>query len=112
VVSPSIRLKSYRQGQQLVEYLTLYARQSGQPREQLAAAVEAFLSFKRTLNKQNEADAGTTTYDIEAAQRMQALRHRLGEYLGAHHPKPEKQLVTTIIRTETKPREVLKLGPR
>ena len=109
-VSGSVRLKSYRQGQQLVEYLTLYTQLSGQTRDEVAAAVEEYLHFDRKLDKKSEADAGTTGYGNQVAEKLLELRQRLGQSLHESRPAARKQLVEWKIRTEAEPRSVVKAG--
>jgi hypothetical protein len=83
---PSLRLKSFRAGQQLAEYLTLYAALSGQTRAAVGAAVLAEPGLHSTLERDSEADAGTFRYGPEAHQTFVTLRHRLGTWLDAQSP--------------------------
>ncbi len=108
VVSPSVRLKSYRQGQQLVEYLMLYAKASGQPRRALEPAVKEFLGLQASLKKKNDDDAGTMEFGPGVAGKLGELRARLGAWLDAKKPAPARSLVERSVRTEEKERQVLK----
>jgi hypothetical protein len=100
IVSASIRLKSYREGQQLVEYLTAYTLVTGQPRTAVAAAVVEFLGLEGDLKKKNNDDAGTLEYKPALASKLIDLRQRLGTLLDAQHPVAKKELIQWKIRSE------------
>ncbi len=85
---PSLRLKSFRAGQQLVEYLTLFTALSGESRASIGAAVLAEPGLRATLEKKSDADAGGSLFGPEAHQSLTALRLRLGHWLDAHSPAP------------------------
>ena len=86
---PSLRLKTFRAGQQLVEYLTQYAAASGESREGLMAAVRAIPGLSATLVKKNEEDAGKSQFGAATPPSFEALRMRLGTYLDARAPAPK-----------------------
>jgi len=86
---PSLRLKTFRAGQQLVEYLTQYCAVSGESRESVMAALRAIPGLTATLVKKNEEDAGKSRFDPETPPAMEALRMRLGTYLDAKAPSPK-----------------------
>lgn len=83
---PSLRLKAFRAGQQLAEYLTLYAALSGQTRAAVGAAVLAEPGLHSTLEKTSEADAGSFRYGPGTHHTLVTLRHRLGAWLDAQSP--------------------------
>ena len=83
---PSIRLKAFRAGQQLVEFLTMYQALSGQSREALGAAVLAEPGLLPRLEKKSEADAGTSHFDNASAETLEKIRLRLGFWLDAKAP--------------------------
>lgn len=85
---PSVRLKAFRAGQQLVEYLTLYTVLSGEGRESVGAAVMRETNLHAVLEKRSEADAGTSQFPAAAAPALEALRSRLGAWLDARAPQP------------------------
>jgi hypothetical protein len=94
--APSIRLKAYRRGQQDVEYLTLLARQTGQPRWAVGQRVRAELG----LAAQREGtgfvggeDAGVITFANLLPQNVAALRRQIGAALSAARPPAKAQLV-------------------
>jgi hypothetical protein len=83
---PSLRLKTFRAGQQLVEYLTQYSAVSGESRESVMAAVRAIPGLSATLVKKNEEDAGKSQFGKDTQPAFEALRMRLGAYLDAKAP--------------------------
>lgn len=86
---PSLRLKSFRAGQQLVEYLAQYVEVSGQSRESLMAAIRETPGLAATLVKRSEEDAGKSQFEAEAQPAFEELRMRLGAYLDARAPGPK-----------------------
>lgn len=85
---PSLRLKSFCAGQQLVEYLTMFTALSGESREAVGAALLAEPGLRAALVKKSETDAGTSLFGGEAHRSLTALRLRLGAWLDAQAPKP------------------------
>lgn len=83
---PSLRLKSFRAGQQLTEYLTMYTVLSGQSRAAVGAAVLAEPGLHSALEKASEADAGTLRYGPAAHRTLMTLRQRLGHWLDTQAP--------------------------
>jgi hypothetical protein len=86
---PSLRLKTFRAGQQLVEYLTQYCTVSGASRASVMAAVRAIPGLSATLVKKNEEDAGKSQFGQDTQPAFEALRMRLGAYLDAKAPAPK-----------------------
>jgi len=86
---PSLRLKAFLAGQQLVEYLTQYCAVSGESRDDVMAAVRAIPGLAATLVKKNEEDAGKSQFGEDAQPAFEALRLRLGQYLDAKAPQPK-----------------------
>lgn len=95
---PSLRLKSFRAGQQLTEYLTMFTALSGGNRLDVGAAVLALPGLRAALEKKSEADAGDSLFGPEAGSTLTALRQRLGHWLDAkapalrdrwHDPRPQ-----------------------
>jgi hypothetical protein len=83
---PSLRLKAFLAGQQLVEYLTQYCAVSGQSRETVMAALRATEGFRATPVKKNEEDAGKSRFGADTQAALETLRLRLGVYLDAKAP--------------------------
>ncbi len=83
---PSLRLKAFRAGQQLTEYLTMYVALSGQSRAAIGAAVLAEPDLQSALEKKSEADAGTFRFGAKAHASLTGLRRRLGSWLDAKAP--------------------------
>lgn len=93
---PSVRLKAFRRGQQDVEYLTLLAKTTGEPRWGVGQRVreELGLSGKRGGSGSGGGeDAGLVRYDGLRAQDAWSLRVRVGQALSDRHPAPERQVV-------------------
>jgi len=85
---PSLRLKAFRAGQQLVEYLTIYCAVSGEERDAVGAAVLAEPGLRATMRKSSEDDAGSSVFGPEAHASLATLRHRIGSWLDAKAPAP------------------------
>lgn len=83
---PSQRLKTFRAGQQLVEYLTLFTALSGQSRQSIAAAVLIEPGLRATTVKKNEDDAGKSAFGKDTHTSLTTLRMRLGQWLDAKAP--------------------------
>ena len=93
---PSIRLKSYRRGQQDVEYLTLWSQLHGQPRWAVGQQVRAALKLAGTRQATGFTggeDAGRIDYGRLRPQDLWALRLAIGEALSQAHPSPKNKLV-------------------
>jgi len=89
---PSLRLKAFRAGQQLVEYLTIYSAVSGRSQESVGAAVFDFApGLRAQLKKKSEADAGSSMFGDEAHSSLIRLRLRLGEWLNSRYPEPRER---------------------
>ena len=85
---PSLRLKSFRAGQQLAEYLAIYTAASGQDRDAVGAAVLALPGLRAGTIKTSADDAGSSAFGDDAARSVADLRLRLGTWLDAHAPAP------------------------
>lgn len=85
---PSLRLKTFRAGQQLVEYLTIFTALSGETREAVAAAVLSEPGLRAQTVKKSEDDAGKSAFGPEAHRSVTSLRMRLGRWLDAQAPAP------------------------
>jgi hypothetical protein len=88
---PSLRLKAFRAGQQLVEYLTMFTALSDASRESIAAAVLNEPGLRATMLKKNEDDAGKSAFGPEAHHSVTSLRMRLGQWLNAKAPTPRER---------------------
>ena len=85
---PSLRLKAFRAGQQLAEYLAIYAAASGQDRDTVGAAVLALPGLRAGTIKSYADDAGSSAFGGEAGRSVAELRLRLGTWLDAQAPAP------------------------
>ena len=88
---PSLRLKSFRAGQQLAEYLTIYSAASGQNRDAVGAAVLALPGLQAGTIKTYDDDAGSSAFGDGAARSVAELRLRLGTWLDAQAPAPRER---------------------
>ncbi len=98
---PSLRLKAVRAGQQLAEYLTIYAVASGQDRDAVGAAVLQLPGMRAGTVRTYADDAGSSAFGDGAARSVAELRLRLGAWLDAnalpttrdrwHDPRPRAQ---------------------
>jgi len=88
---PSLRLKTFRAGQQLVEYLAQYAAVSGQSRGSLMAAVRGIPGLAATLVKKSEEDAGKSQFGAATQPAFEELRMRLGFYLDGKAPEARER---------------------
>ncbi|HEX7447847.1 MAG TPA: GDSL-type esterase/lipase family protein [Pirellulales bacterium] len=93
--APSIRLKSFRRGQQDVEYLTLWCHATGQPRWAVGEAVRRALrlSGSRQGTGFGGEDAGVIQFAALKPADLWALRIALGRALSKRQPVPERRLV-------------------
>ncbi len=109
---PSVRLKSFRRGQQDVEYLTLLSHATKQPRWAIGRKVreELKLTPVREVGNPNAAeDAGIINYRQLLPQDAWALRIRVGEEVSkAKPPVP----VGIAYGLRTPPRDVKKIEGR
>jgi hypothetical protein len=106
---PSIRLKAYRRGQQDVEYLTLLAATTGEPRWSIGDRVRETLGLSAERKGSGFAggeDAGVIHYERLRPRDDWALRVRLGEVLSARHLAPSRRLV----EFKTPPRDPSGIG--
>jgi hypothetical protein len=96
---PSLRLKTFRSGQQLVEYLTQYSALSGQGRKAVAKKVLELPGIQARTLKNSEDDAGNSAFGPEVHHTLSELRVALGQWLDSapgtarerwHDPRPPR----------------------
>ncbi len=85
-IIPSVRLKAFRAGQQLVEYLTLLGHVTGQPQRAVAEAMRDVLDLSGRVHKTSETDAGTLRFDSADPVALWQLRCRVGGMISARRP--------------------------
>ena len=88
---PSLRLKAFRAGQQLAEYLAIYSAASGQNRDAVGAAVLALPGLRAGTIKTYADDAGSSGFGDGAGRSLAELRLRLGTWLDAQAPAPRER---------------------
>jgi len=74
VIRHSLRLKAYRNVQQLIEYLNLLQQKTGWSQDQMRLFVNQYVDLNAQVNKTDEADAGTSVYGRLSAAGIEALR--------------------------------------
>jgi hypothetical protein len=93
---PSIRLKSYRRGQQDVEYLTLWSQLRGEPRWAVGRQVRGALRLAGTRQGTGFAggdDAGRIDYTRLRPQDLWALRTAIAQDISSAHPPAKRKLI-------------------
>jgi hypothetical protein len=73
-------------GQQLVEYLTIFAQLAGHDRRSVAEAIQRELGLDNLLKKTSADDNGTMSYDRLPAESLEKVRFRLGSWIAAQKP--------------------------
>ncbi len=81
VIRHSLRLKAYREAQQLIEYLNLLRQHRHWSQDQLQRFVNQYVDLNAQVNKTNEADAGTTAYGRLSALGLEKLKLATAELL-------------------------------
>jgi hypothetical protein len=74
VVHHSIRLKAYREAQQLIEYLNLLKQRRGWSQDQMSRFVNQYVDLSAQVEKVDEADAGTSAYSKISPANVELLR--------------------------------------
>jgi hypothetical protein len=74
VIRHSMRLKAYRDAQQLIEYLNLLQQQRNWSQDQMRRFVRQYAGLNAQVSKINEADAGTTGFGSLSASELETLR--------------------------------------
>ncbi len=90
---PSIRLKSFRRGEQDIEYLTILAATLHEPRLALANTVRQALKLSAKLNKTSETDAGQLSFDQLDPGALWRLRVQVAEMLDGLKPPAKEQWI-------------------
>lgn len=81
VIRHSLRLKAYREAQQLIEYLILVRERHEWPPSRMRAFVAQYLPLSGEVRKVDEADAGTAAYDDASLRGIDELRQACIELL-------------------------------
>ena len=74
VIRHSMRLKAYRDAQQLIEYLNLLRQHRGWSQDQMRRFVSHYVNLKAEVRKTDDEDAGTTAYGRLTASGVETLR--------------------------------------
>ena len=108
--TPSIRLKAYRRGEQDVEYLTLLAQATGQPRWAVGETVRQALHLageRKGSGFTGGEDAGVVNFARLKPQDVWALRVQVGAALSDAAPPAKRRLIDL----RTPPRDPAHLSP-
>ena len=81
VIRHSMRLKAYRDAQQLIEYLNLLQQRRHWSQDQMRSFVNHYVDLESQVNKTNEEDAGTTAYGRLSALGLEKLKLATAELL-------------------------------
>ncbi len=81
VIRHSIRLKAYREAQQLVEYLNILKTRRGWSEEQMRRFVSQYVQLTSEVKKVNEADAGTSGYASLSPASLDSLKLAVAELI-------------------------------
>jgi hypothetical protein len=90
---PSLRLKAFRHGQQMVEYLTLLQTELGIERWVMADWLKKQLNLTGSVEKRSEQDAGTIIFKDATIAELWRLRYRIGSFLSQKSPPYKRALV-------------------
>ena len=74
VIRHSLRLKAYRDAQQLIEYLNLLQQRRGWSQDQMQRFVNQYVNLNAEVSKTGDEDAGTTAYGRLSAAGIETLR--------------------------------------
>ena len=92
-VKPSIRLKSFRRGQQDVEYLTLFGKVFKVPRFAVTEWLEKSLRLKNRFLETAQCYSGTIRFQKIDPITLWRIRYQLGKSLDKKAPKYERSIV-------------------
>lgn len=81
----SLRLKSFRDGQQDAEYLNMLSIASGGTRKEVEKALTPYISFESVVKKMNELDAGSVSFSNADAEKLETMRRVLGYNINLLH---------------------------
>ncbi len=81
VIRHSMRLKAYREAQQLVEYLNLLQQRRRWSQDQMRGFVNNYVDLDSQVNKTHVEDAGTTAYGRLSALGLETLKLATAELL-------------------------------
>lgn len=81
VIRHSLRLKAFREAQQLIEYLNLLRAKQGWTQGDMRRFIALYVDLDATVTKVDEADAGTSEYGRLSADGLQRLKYATGQLL-------------------------------
>lgn len=81
LIHHSLRLKAYREAQQLIEYLNLLKSKTGWSQQQMRQFINHYVDLKVQINKNDDTDAGTSGYGGFLARGAEQLRLAVAQLL-------------------------------
>jgi predicted nucleic-acid-binding protein len=81
VIRHSIRLKAYREAQQLIEYLNLLKSKQNWSQAEVNQFVNRYVDLNTQVNKIDGADAGTSAYTRLSAVGLERLKRATADLL-------------------------------
>lgn len=95
---PSLRLKSFRDGQQLVEYLEQFRLRSGVTSQELGELLLNDFGLVGKTVQAYEEDAGSVQFQERELSRLDDLRFALGEWLSRNPIRDERPQINLMPR--------------
>jgi len=77
VVRHSLRLKAYRDAEQLIEYLNLLKQRRQWSQQTMREFLEQFVQLSGSVQKQNDDDAGTSSFDRLSPHAIDSLKRAI-----------------------------------
>jgi len=90
---PSVRLKAFTHGQQIVEYLTLLCDTYKMPRYAIVNWLNEIVNLEGIISKTYGGDAGTVAYKKVNPMKLWEIRYRVGKMLSDKAPAYRRSLV-------------------
>jgi hypothetical protein len=81
VIRHSLRLKAWRDAQQLIEYLQILQRRRGWTQEQMQNFIADYVPLDGEIVKTNEEDAGTSSYGGVTPLGLESLRRATAQLI-------------------------------
>ncbi len=86
----SVRLKAFREAQQLIEYLNILQAKRSWSQEQIRQFVSQYVQLTNEVTKVNEADAGTSAYSKLSPTGLDTLKLAVVELLKHSDVEPQR----------------------
>lgn len=90
---PSVRLKAFTKGQQLVEYLTLLSQVYRKPSHTVVEWLRKTINLEGKVDKRGEGDAGTLKFEGDHPVDLWEIRYRIGKALSGKGLEYKRALI-------------------